>query len=213
MKETLYRIMAAFIAGIFVMILHELPKSILYCIKGFHDLKDEPDLHWRVKKMGKDIFKLWKYIDPIGLLLCVTTYTGFSKPYMYRMKDKGMNRLAGMLGFLTLICIAGINILYLRKNFALLYTGAVLVSEETLFRVVSFYFCYFVAYISINMFFINLIPISTFDLGLLIAGFAPKRYFSIIKNDHYFKIVILIVTVFGVISMIGSFLMEILLTV
>lgn len=212
MKETLYRIVIVFFVGMLVMILHELPKSILYCVRGLREWKNQPDFKSRVKSTGLDILKFWKYIDPIGVLFCVSTYAGFSKPYMYRMKDKTINRCAGFLGFITLVCIAGGTIMILRGNYDRLYLGIERVSEASQYEIVSFYFLYYTAVVSVNMFLMNLIPISTFNLGLLIAGFTPKRYFSMIKNDHYFKMVALLLAVFGVIDMIGSFIVEVLLT-
>lgn len=213
MREVVLSVGGALIAGIIVMILHELPKSIIYYIRSRSEWKEQPNYKHKVRSTWKDILKIWKYIDPIGLLLCVTTYSGFSKPYMYRMKDKNTNKIAGVAGFFVLLAIAVTSMILLKVNFVSYDAEKMIVSQGVSTRLISFYIIYFMAFISINMILVNLIPISTFDIGLLIAGFSPSKYFSIIRNDHYIKMVLIFTVVLGVISTIGSLIMDTLLVI
>lgn len=213
MIETLLRVSAALIAAIVIMILHELPKSIIYCVRSLAEWKEQPNYKQKIKRTVRDICKFWKYIDPIGLLLCATTYSGFSKPYMYRMKDRKTNKIAGFTGFFILLMIAVLNTLIIRTYFLPINVNEFTIVNDSISILVSFYFFYFMAFISINMLLINLIPISTFDMGLLIAGYSPSKYFSIIKNDHYIKMILLFTVLIGVISIISSLIMDTLLVI
>lgn len=210
MREALLSVGAALVAGIVIMILHELPKSIIYCVRSRSEWKEQPNYEQRIKRTIKDISKVWRYVDPIGLLLCVTTYSGFSKPYMYRMKDRKTNKISGYVGFIMLFMIAVVNILILRIYFFDVDFGKITTLHD-ITSVIPFYFFKFMAYISINMFIINLIPISTFDMGLLIAGYSPSKYFSIIKNDHNIKLILLFTVLLGIVSTISSLIMSTLL--
>lgn len=211
MKEALLNVGAALVAGIVVMILHELPKSIIYCVRSRAEWKEQPNYDQRMKRTVKDIIKLWRYVDPIGLLLCVTTYSGFSKPYMFRMKDRKTNKMSGYVGFITLLIIAVVNILILKTHFLYVNLDKLITIQDIKSRLIPFYFFYCMAFISINMFFVNLIPISTFDMGLIIAGYSPSKYFSIIKNDHNIKLILLFTVLLGIISTISSLIMDVLL--
>lgn len=213
MIETLLRVSAALIAAIVIMILHELPKSIIYCVRSLAEWKEQPNYKQKIKRTVRDICKFWKYIDPIGLLLCATTYSGFSKPYMYRMKDRKTNKIAGFTGFFILLMIAVLNTLIIRTYFLPINVNEFTIVNDSISILVSFYFFYFMAFISINMLLINLIPISTFDMGLLIAGYSPSKYYSIIKNDHYIKMILLFTVLLGVISIISSLIMDTLLVI
>lgn len=213
MKEALLSVSAALVAAIVIMILHELPKSIIYCVRSLAEWKEQPNYELRRKRTARDICKLWKYVDPIGLLLCVTTYSGFSKPYMYRMKDRKTNKIAGFTGFFMLFLIAVLNILIIRTQFISTDVNDFTKVHNNITILISFYFFYFMAYISMNMFLINLIPISTFDMGLLIAGYSPSKYFSIIKNDHYIKLILLFTVLLGIISTISGLIMNTLLVI
>ncbi|WP_167956667.1 hypothetical protein [Anaerosporobacter faecicola] len=215
MREALLSVGAAMIAGIVVMILHELPKSIIYYVRSCPEWREQPGYQQRIRRTRKEIGKLWKYIDPIGLLLCMTTYSGFSKPYMYRMKDRKTNKIAGISGFATLLFLVVLNLFILRLRYTNVNVDVNQLTSvhEVCTIVIPFYFFYFMAYISMNMLLVNLIPVSTFDIGLLIAGYSPSKYFSIIKNDHYIKMILLFTVLVGVISTISSLVMETLLVI
>lgn len=212
MQEALLSVGAAFIAGMIVMILHELPKSIIYCVRSQSDWKLLPDYYKKKQAAWKDIWKVWKYIDPIGLLLCITTYSGFSKPYMYRMKDRKTNKIVGLAGFIVLLLIAIVNIIILKNFFVSFDTSKVNTINQIQAKLLCFYFFYFMAFISINMFIVNLVPISTFNMGVIIASSSPSKYFSIIQKDHIIKIILLFTLLLGIISTISSLIMDVLLT-
>ena len=91
MKEQILGVVSAIIAGIIIMILHELPKTIVY-IAMDEEAKKVP---------FRNVLKLHHYIDPIGLIFCVTSFAGFSKPYMYKIKERNVNRAMGITGFLS----------------------------------------------------------------------------------------------------------------
>lgn len=211
MREALLSVGAALVAGIVIMILHELPKSIIYCVRSRAEWKEQPNYEQRIKRTIKDISKVWKYIDPIGLLLCVTTYSGFSKPYMYRMKDRKTNKISGYVGFIMLFMIAVVNVLILRIYFPDINYDKLTTLHNISSILIRFFS--FMAYISINMFIINLIPISTFDMGLLIAGYSPSKYFSIIKNDHNIKLILIFTVLLGIVSTISRLIMSTLLVI
>ncbi|MBQ1393889.1 MAG: hypothetical protein IIY81_10255, partial [Lachnospiraceae bacterium] len=55
------------------------------------------------------------------------------------------------------------------------------------------------AILSVSMFFVNLFPISVFDMGLCIAGVSSKHYLGIIKSDMLIKIILMLAIAVGVI--------------
>ena len=69
--EYIIEITAVLSASALAMILHELPKSIIYVLTGRHC--EEKDKY--------RIFKLSRYIDPVGLILFLTCHAGCSRPY------------------------------------------------------------------------------------------------------------------------------------
>lgn len=189
MKIELIRIFAAFIAGVIVMIIHEFPKAYLY--NKFNPKQDS--------QRKRNIYKLHHYIDPIGLVLCITNQAGFSKPYMYRIKDKKTNMYLGICGLFTLILVFSVSISIL--HFGLGIPAELTISQDigNLELILQFILVY-IALISLSMFIVNLFPVSTFDMGLCIAGNSPSKYFSIIKNDYFIKVMLILVIIFQFVS-------------
>lgn len=196
MKIHLIRIIAAIIATVIVMIAHEFPKAFVYSLISKNQ---DP------KKRHK-IFSLHHYIDPIGMLLCVTNHAGFSKPYMYRIKDQKTNFILGITGYLSLLITFLISTLILRFEFNL--TDELLISNtaNTVLLTVQFITVY-ISLISISMFIVNLFPLSTFDMGLLVAGKSPSKYFAIIRNDYMLKMILLLLIIFRFIPTIGTLIL------
>lgn len=196
MKIQLIRLIASLLAGGMIMILHEFPKAFIY--SRINNNRDKAHIH----KIGK----LHHYIDPIGLILCVTYYAGFSKPYMYRIKDKKTNMILGIAGFLSLLLIFAISMSLLRfqigMNSDFSYSGSASILE-------LFYQCFvfYLGLISICMFMVNLFPVSTFDMGLCIAGKSPTQYFNVIRNDYFIKVLLILVILFQFFSNIGTLIM------
>lgn len=202
MKQTIIGLIATIIAACFIMIVHELSKSIVYNMRN----------KAQSSKTKKNIFKVQHYIDPIGLIFCITTYSGFSKPYMYRIKEKKTNLLLGITGFISLFLTFILSLFLLKMN----YSNGILVYDVT--KSYDFFVKYFMfslnystVLLSLTMFVVNLFPISTFDMGLLIAGRSPSKYFSIIRNDSYIKMILILAIVFDIIRSISATIIGVLL--
>lgn len=197
MKIQLIRMFAAFIAGAVVMILHEFPKAFIY-----NRLSPNQDPKRRSK-----IYKLHHYIDPIGIILCITNQAGFSKPYMYRIKDKKTNLIMGITGLISLLLIFLASMAVLRFGIGI---NSNLYYSETIsiFELIPQFILVHIALISISMFIVNLFPISTFDMGLCVAGKSPSKYFLIIRNDYFIKMVLLLVIMFQFISSFSTLIMS-----
>lgn len=196
MKIQILKIIATFIAAAIVMILHEFPKAYAYNLLS----KDKN------RKNKNNIFKLHHYIDPIGVLLCITNQAGFSKPYMYRIKDKRTNLILGITGFLSLLIVFSISILIVRFGLGM-DANLMISSLEPLHMILLKLTTVYTASISICMFIVNLFPISTFNMGLCIAGKSPAKYFAIIRNDYLLKMMLLMLVIFRMIPRVGALFM------
>lgn len=197
MKIQLIRFVSALLAGGFVMILHEFPKAIIY--NRLNTNKNSNSKH--------NIYKLHHYIDPIGLILCVTNQAGFSKPYMYRIKDKKTNFILGITGFFSLILVFVVSIGILK--FGIGMNSNFNYSETT--GILDLFIQCIMAYmglISLSMFIVNLFPISTFDMGLCIAGKSPTKYFTIIRNDYFIKMLLILVIMFQFVTSFSTLIMS-----
>lgn len=200
MKLQLIRILSSIIAGMIVMIIHEFPKAVIYNkLSTYQDVKRK-----------RNIYKLHHYIDPIGILLCITNYAGFSKPYMYRIKEKKTNMLLGITGLASLIAIFAISIIILRFVFQL-DASLVIGNDISMVELIIQFVVVYTALISISMFIVNLFPVSTFDMGLCIAGVSPAKYYLIIKNDYFIKIMLVLIILFEFIKSISTFILSVLL--
>lgn len=169
MKEQMIGLGAMLLAACLVMIVHELAKSVVFVLRS----KSTQD--------KLEIFRIYQYIDPIGLLFCLYGFAGFSKPYMYRMRDRRTNFYVGLTGFVTLFALAAAGLVLCK------YTSSLPV----------FVLAQYVSVLSIGMFFVNLFPISVFDLGLILAGVAPDKFFSIIRNDYIIKMLLILTVILG----------------
>lgn len=193
MKILLIRILSTIVGAAIVMILHELPKAYIFNHISRH------------KEPGKkhNIYRIHHYIDPVGMLLCITNGAGFSKPYMYRIKDQKTNLKLGVVGFLSLLLTFLVSILAVRFGFGITATSTFsdqasfieLLAQNTVIQI---------AFISISMFIVNLFPLSTFDMGLCVAGKSPSKYFAIIRNDYSLKMILLLLIIFRLIPALGS---------
>ena len=187
--STFIEIGAILVASALAMIIHELPKSIVYLLTGRHTQTGD--------RAG--IMKLYRYIDPVGWILFLTCHAGCSKPYPYRLKEKDTNVAIGLTGLLTLaVMIMGSYAL-----FRLEITGLAMnmgwnpdgVLAQFLVQL-NWYFIY----ASMVLLIVNLIPIMSSDISLLIIAFSPGKLISLLKNDTLIKGILLISIVFGWIS-------------
>lgn len=186
MRIQLIKLLASLLAGCIVMILHEFPKALLY-----NRLNKSQD-----PKKKRNIYKLYQYIDPIGLLFCLTNQTGFSKPYMYRLKNRRNNLILGLCGFITLFIIFIVSVITIRTqntySVPLQYNPG-----DSFLRLLYQFSLIYTALISLSMLLVNLFPVSVFDMGLCIAAKSPSRYFTIIKNDYFVKVLLIFTVIFG----------------
>lgn len=197
MKTQIIKIIASFIAAAIVMILHEFPKAYVYNLLS----KDKN------AKNKNNIYKLVHYIDPIGMLLCITNVAGFSKPYMYRIKDKRTNLILGITGYISLLVVFAISIFTVRFGLGMSASLTYNITEP-IYMILLKFIAVYTARISICMFIVNLFPISTFDMGLCIAGKSPAKYFAIIRNDYMLKMMLLMLVIFRLIPTVGALIMS-----
>lgn len=200
MRIQLISLFAAFLAGCIVMILHEFPKALLY--NGLNKNQDP--------KKKRNVYKLYQYIDPIGILFCITNQAGFSKPYMYRLKNRRSNLLLGICGFtsLFLVFVISVVVMKLQHNFS---TPLSYNPNDSTVRLFCQFSLIYMALISLSMLFVNLFPVSTFDMGLCIAAKSPSRYFSIIKNDYLIKVLLIFVVIFQLLTDLSKYILVLIL--
>ena len=151
-------IVVCVLAAIFLMISHELVKVFVYwCCNGGHfSGKTSP-------------WKVWRYIDPIGVILAIVCNVTISKPHFFRIREKKTNLLLGITGLSFLLIAFGFSIWILRY----IYGGFEgLEGMESLPWIQQFpaMLVEYISILSIGMFMANLFPVSTFDMGLIIAG-------------------------------------------
>lgn len=176
------------LVAIFLMISHELIKVFVYwCCKG--------------RSFSTKIlpWKFWRYIDPIGLILSVVCNVTISKPYFFRIREKKTNLLLGMTGLIFLLGVFGTSIWLLRDVYGG-YDGLKVVALLPLYQQIPSIFLEYVSILSLGMFMANLFPISTFDIGLIIAGCSSKTYLNIIKVDGIVKMIFVLTLLLNVIG-------------
>lgn len=202
MKEMLLEWGICIVAACFLMILHELTKSLVYI--GMQRRAGN------VKKYTHSIWALHRYLDPVGVILAITSGVSFSKPFMYRIRDKKMNRVLGFTGFFVLLAAFGCSILALRFHVFGVAQMKTLEHAGLLPKIVTLWIQY-MAILSFGMLVTNLFPISTFDMGLVIAGFSAQKYLSIIKMDAIIKIIFIVTLLFDLIQYGGYRLIDLLI--
>ena len=200
--DKIIEVVIVIITAMIVMILHEVPKSILYCAKN------------KTADRNSTIWKVWHYIDPIGLVFSVTNYAGFSKSYIIRVRDKVTNIWLGITGYLSLLIVFITGILILRLQYGglegILQIGT---GKFSLLRYIGCVFWQCICLNSMSMLLINLFPISTFDMGLVIAGAFPSKYMGLLQSDVAYKIAIILLIVLDVFHYLSIWLIRFLLVI
>ena len=187
MKRLILEIVICLVAAVLLMVLHELFKAVIFVL-----LRVKENNKQIIKRRG--IWKLWRYIDPVGLVLAVTCYVPVSKPFMFRIRDKKTNLIIGISGlvFLAVIFFGSVQMLHIiyctNANAA-----AALNSSGN--RRAGILFWQYMQMLSFDYFIVNLFPVSTFDMGHIIAGKSARIYLGIIKADTQIKL-LLILTLF-----------------
>ena len=169
-------ILAVLVASAFVMIVHELLKSIAYVLTGRHC-----------------------YVDSIGWILFLTCNAGFSKPFMYRLKEKDTNAAIGLTGFLTLavLTMAALTVYVLKVRFIQYDDGTDFWNQLSYFIVAL---NGYVILFSISLFIVNLVPTITSDMALLIMAVSPKSLIPLARMDAGLKGVLLLLIILGVVG-------------
>ena len=186
--EQLIQMVASLFAALLVMILHEIPKTVVYNIVS------------EKKAPLSKVFYLPQYIDPIGLIFCVFSLAGFSKPYRYEIKNKKNAAYIGVIGLISLLLCTMFAYFTYRYFYTGLQIDQFLLDMNMSNRFTYYFRCYFLL-ISLGMFIVNLFPISAFDMGFIIAGKSIKKYIYIIRTDTFIKLALLIVLFTEVIPM------------
>lgn len=181
MKEQLLSVFAVFLASCVVMIFHELPKVMIH-----HKKK-----------------KLFSYIDPVGLIFCITSYCGFSKPYIYLGKEKEVSRRSGVAGLCSLLFLFAGAVFIAKYGMKPLTDQMNLETIEGTVLVCCYFFIQYIAVVSFGMFVTNLFPLAVFDMGQIIRGKSDHIYFSILKNDYVIKMIYFVVVILGLIKSFG----------
>ena len=184
MKRLILEIVICLVAAVLLMVLHELFKAVIFVL-----LRVKENNKQIIKHRG--IWKLWRYIDPVGLVLAVTCYVPVSKPFMFRIRDKKTNLIIGISGlvFLAVIFFGSVQMLHI------IYGTNANALNSSGNRRAGILFWQYMQMLSFDYFIVNLFPVSTFDMGHIIAGKSARIYLGIIKADTQIKL-LLILTLF-----------------
>ncbi len=187
MKRLILEIVICLVAAVLLMVLHELFKAVIFVL-----LRVKENNKQIIKRRG--IWKLWRYIDPVGLVLAVTCYVPVSKPFMFRIRDKKTNLIIGISGlvFLAVIFFGSVQMLHIIYGTNANAAAALNSSGN---RRAGILFWQYMQMLSFDYFIVNLFPVSTFDMGHIIAGKSARIYLGIIKADTQIKL-LLILTLF-----------------
>lgn len=188
MTDIFLEILLCLLAACSLMVLHEGMKVLVYIARK----KELPS-------QGGSPWKLWRYIDPVGLLLAVSCYVPLSRPYFFRIRDKKTNRLLGITGLATLLAVFAGSILILRFGYGGIAGLNRIKEERDILDSLPPAFVQSLSILSFGMIAANLFPVSTFDMGLLIAGFSSRAYLSIIKADGTIKLIFILTLLLGII--------------
>ena len=187
MKRLILEIVICLVAAVLLMVLRELFKAVIFVL-----LRVKENNKQIIKHRG--IWKLWRYIDPVGLVLAVTCYVPVSKPFMFRIRDKKTNLIIGISGlvFLAVIFFGSVQMLHIIYGTNANAAAALNSSGN---RRAGILFWQYMQMLSFDYFIVNLFPVSTFDMGHIIAGKSARIYLGIIKADTQIKL-LLILTLF-----------------
>lgn len=187
MKRLILEIVICLVAAVLLMVLHELFKAVIFVL-----LRVKENNKQSIKRRG--IWKLWRYIDPVGLVLAVTCYVPVSKPFMFRIRDKKTNLIIGISGLMFLAVIFFGSVQMLHIIYGTNANAAAALNSSGNCRA-GILFWQYMQMLSFDYFIVNLFPVSTFDMGHIIAGKSARIYLGIIKADTQIKL-LLILTLF-----------------
>lgn len=192
MKRLILEIVICLTVAALLMVVHELFKAIIFVLLRGKEINKQ-----NIKRRG--IWKLWRYVDPLGLLLAVTCYVPVSKPFMFRIRDKKTNLIIGISGLVLLAAIffgtAGMSHVIYGTDADV--TAALNSSVSGRAGVL---FWQYMQMLSFDYFIVNLFPISTFDMGHIIAGKSARIYLGIIKADTPIKLLLILTLILNLIN-------------
>lgn len=187
MKEILLEIGICLTAAAFLMIWHEAVRLAAYAVcKG------------SMNCFRAGAWTVWRYIDPIGLLLSLTSMVPVSKPYFFRIRERRTNLCVGIAGIFSLLVVLVGSIAVLRISYGGIAGLNHLVPLHWWDTVVPILVQY-LALLSAGMLVANLFPISTFDMGMIIAGASPAGYLGMLKVDGTVKLIFIVVVLLDMI--------------
>ncbi len=192
------------LAALFVPVVHEMVKTFVYIGLRLKNPADEPETF-------RDAFKVYKYIDPVGVIFSVISYAGISKPYRYRLKEQREYMVLGITGFLTLALLCVGSVVWLRMGFGGMEGLLALENKDVGGAMLLSIFLQYVFVISAGMGIVNLFPISTTNMGFLVAGISMPKYFLCILADARVKLLFFLMVILGIIRIITLYLLQVLL--
>lgn len=186
MLSTLLNLIAAVLAALTVVLIHELSKYYI-SLTLLHPI------HRRRADMKTNPLK---YIDPIGIILFVFSYVGWQKPGEYnasRFKDKDRALIVlSLTGIMTNLLV----LLAVTPIYAALYDGF----SGNIFMAAVVNFFYYVLRFSFAIIIVNLLPIPPFDMTKIIYALNPSFYFKMIQNERVIQAVFILLIAFNVLS-------------
>lgn len=191
MIEIVLEMVICSFAAICLMVVHELSKGIVYRLIQYKAGNKRKYMH--------SIWEVQRYIDPVGMLLAITSHVVFSKPYMFRIQDKKTNRVIGFTGlFVIVLCFLGS--VFAIQCHVLGVEGLYTLNGKGMIPKVITLLLQYIAILSGGMFITNLFPVATFDMGLIIAGFSSNKYLNLIKKDGIIKLIFILVVLLDLIN-------------
>lgn len=190
MEEILLEAAICIAASSLLMVAHELSKALAYMAIQRRD--------GTRRKFAHSIWAVYRYLDPVGILLSVTSSVAFSRPFMFRIQKKRTNLILGITGFLVLLLCFASSAFAIHCH-VLGVRGMATLSGQGLGRKCAALLIQYLAILSLGMLIANLFPISTFDMGLVIAGISSQKYLNIIKMDGVIKMIFILAVLLNVI--------------
>lgn len=201
MKEMVFEWLICILCACVLMIIHEMVKTAVYLLQKKRMHQEAAFSH--------SIWAVYRYIDPVGLILAVVSNVPFSKPFMFRVRDKKTNLIMGITGFCTLVAVFVFCICSLR--FDLFGLAVILQQDATCLWAKGLLLAgQYMAILSFGMFVANLFPVSVFDMGLIVAGISAKKYLQIIKRDAVIKMIFIVILLLNLIAQAGYRMLDIL---
>ncbi len=165
------------ICGIAVMLIHEIPKSVVAY------LVTHP-LYKNTTTINKNMLE---YIDPVGLIIFMFYGMGWQKPYEYnptkfRDKKKGMFAVA----------IAGIisNLLVMSALIPLVGFFQSPIINSLIVYMIRFNFSIVV---------VNLLPIPPLDMSKIIYCYSTNAYFKLVQNQRIIHTIFLLLLILNIV--------------